>query len=682
MRRSLWLVCIGFTVIINAASLRAAPEPNLSKLPGFSTPLTPRGAEWNILVLHSYHKGLSWTESAISGIESVFARSNLNRKVRLFYEYMDTKRFEDPDYQELLVPALKYKARRVHYDLVISVDDAALRFLFKHRLEIFGDEIPVVFCGVNFYSPELLKDQPNYTGVVEAFAAKDTINLALKLHPGTKEFVVVGDDSVTSIANNKALERVAPDYEKRGIQFRYLTGGQIDEFRRTIENLEPTSIVLAMLFNRDAAGRFYTYEEAFERYAGLAKVPVYTYWDFYLGYGVVGGKIISGKAQGEAAAEIAVRVLDGVTMQSIPVVTESPNQYIFDYKQLQRFGISISDLPMGSQFVNEPITFTEFYELYKDYIWSFVALLAFLVAVIIVLSINIRKRIQSEHRLTETNTAYSRFVPKEFLDHLNKTDIIDVVPGDAVKREMSVLFSDIRSFTTLSEGMSPEDNFRFINSYLNFISPAIRNHGGFIDKFIGDAIMALFPGPVDEVLHAANEMRYRLVDFNLERKKYNLPPVEIGIGIHRGELMLGTVGEEKRMDSTVISDSVNLASRLESLTKKYGAHVIVSEQIVNALGEKEGLYLKRYLGRVHVKGKNKPVVIYEWLESYPADEKEPMIRYREQFEAAVKLIEKRQLEKAGELLTAILNENPNDRAAKFLMSRLDRLSEHDTELDV
>ncbi|MBW7856742.1 MAG: hypothetical protein H3C43_00180 [Leptonema sp. (in: Bacteria)] len=631
----------------------------------------PQVADRNVLVLHSYHKGLSWTESITSGIESVFQNQNVtNLKVHLFHEFMDTKRFEEIDYQELLVPVLKYKADRVHYDLIISVDDAALQFLFKHREEIFGRPVPVVFCGVNFYTPEMFKGKKNYTGVVEAFAAKDTIDLALKLHPNTKEFVVVGDDSVTSVANNKSLQKVEGDYKARGIRFRYLTDADIESYRRIIERLEPGSIVLAMLFNRDDRGRYYTFEEAFQRYAGLSKVPVYTYWDFYLNYGTVGGKIISGQNQGETAASLAIRVLDQVPIETIPVVTESPNEYIFDYNQLQHFGIKLSDLPRESRIINEPATFIEFYEKYRSYILGILALVVFLIVVIMVLSANIQKRIQSEKRLIETNTAYYRFVPKEFLDFLNKRDIIDVQPGDCVRQEMSILFSDIRSFTTLSEGMSPEDNFSFINSYLSYISPAIRNHGGFIDKFIGDAIMALFPGPPESVLQAANEMMLRLIDFNQERSSRGLKPVKIGIGIHRGDLMLGTVGEKMRIDSTVISDAVNLASRLESLTKTFGARIIVSEEVVESLGEKKDLFLKRYLGRVNVKGKTKPVVTYEWIEAYPALEKEFMIRTKFEFEEAVRLVEKGRNNEAKILLEKILEKSPDDHAAQYFFSRV------------
>lgn len=632
--------------------------------------LAAPGSEKNVLVLHSYHKGLSWTEKVVDGIDSVFeSEKSLDTKVRVFYEYMDSKRFEDPAYQELLIPLLKYKARRVHYDLIIAVDDAALHFLLKHRDEIFGDPVPVVFCGVNFYSPELLHGEKNYTGVVEAFAAKDTIDLALKFHPQTKEFVVVGDDSGTSRANNKVIQSVEGDYTARGIRFRYLTDAHIEEYRREIEKLESGSVVLAMLFNRDAAGRFYTYEEAFDRYAGLAQVPVYTYWDFYIGRGAIGGRIISGRAQGEAAARIAVRILDGVSIDDIPVVTESPNKYIFDYRELARAGITLSDLPRGSKIINEPVTLKELYEQYRSYVFGVLSLVIFLLIVIIVLVVNIRRRIRSEQKLTETNKAYYRFVPREFLDHMKKADIMDVMPGDAVKYEMSILFSDIRDFTTLSENMTPEENFGFINSYLTTISPAIHNNGGFIDKFIGDAIMALFPGDPENVVRAALEMSNRLMDFNIDRQKRGRAPIAIGIGIHRGDVMLGTVGEAHRMDGTVISDAVNLASRLESLTKMYGARIIVSEQVITSLGDKADLYLRRYLGRVNVKGKNRPTTIFEMIEGRTTVEKEEMVRSRDQFEKAVSLLEKGQTVEARELLMSLQEDNPRDGAVKYLLSR-------------
>ena len=170
---------------------------------------------------------------------------------------------------------------------------------------------------------------------------------------------------------------------------------------------------------------------------------------------------------------------------------------------------------------------------------------------------------ENESRLAQLNKAYERFVPGQFLQYLEKSSIIDVELGDQVQLEMSVLFSDIRDFTTLSESMTPEENFKFINSYLSRMEPAIAENSGFIDKYIGDAIMALFSGEADNAVKAGISMLHRLIEYNQHRANSGYKPIKNGIGINTGFLMLGTVGGQNRMDSTVISDAVNLASRGE-----------------------------------------------------------------------------------------------------------------------
>ncbi|MGE5370933.1 MAG: adenylate/guanylate cyclase domain-containing protein [Solirubrobacterales bacterium] len=212
--------------------------------------------------------------------------------------------------------------------------------------------------------------------------------------------------------------------------------------------------------------------------------------------------------------------------------------------------------------------------------------------------------------ITVLSQSYYRFVPEQFLTFLGKSSVTEVDIGDGISQEMTVLFSDIRSFTDLSEGMSPEENFRFINSYLSMMGPIIRKNGGFIDKYIGDAIMALFPGKPSDALYAAIEMRETLKRFNKQRGRAGEKAINIGIGIHTGSLMLGVVGESERIDGTVIADAVNLASRLEGLTKMYGVGILISETTLEqAPGFDEAAH--RFLGRVRVKGKQKPVGIYE-----------------------------------------------------------------------
>lgn len=212
--------------------------------------------------------------------------------------------------------------------------------------------------------------------------------------------------------------------------------------------------------------------------------------------------------------------------------------------------------------------------------------------------------------LLEVNKAYSRFVPLAFLRFLNKRDITEIGLGDQVQREMTILFSDIRSFTQLSEKMTPKDNFDFLNSYMRRMGPIIRKHGGFIDKYLGDGIMALFPSIPDQALEAALEMLQELKELNRLRVERQYEPIRIGIGLHTGTLMLGTIGEEERMDGTVISDAVNLASRIEGLTKEFDTDLLLSEETFKKL-KNSWKYSLEKLGTVTVKGKSESSEVYK-----------------------------------------------------------------------
>lgn len=270
--------------------------------------------------------------------------------------------------------------------------------------------------------------------------------------------------------------------------------------------------------------------------------------------------------------------------------------------------------------------------------------------------------------LQKLNLAYYRFVPREFLEHLGQESVIDIKLGDQVQKEMTVLFSDIRSFTTISEGLSPADNFNFLNSYLKRVGPMIRRHHGFIDKYIGDAVMALFPVGASDAVNAAVSMRKELAEFNTHREGKGFPPIDIGIGLHTGTLMLGTIGEEERMESTVIADAVNLASRLESLTKKLGASIIVSEDTLNH-SKMDAEFSTRFLGKVKVKGKTIPILIYEVFDGDPESIYTKKLGTKNTFEEGVNLYNQAQFAEAARLFSEIVSRNEADLAASMYMER-------------
>jgi len=264
--------------------------------------------------------------------------------------------------------------------------------------------------------------------------------------------------------------------------------------------------------------------------------------------------------------------------------------------------------------------------------------------------------------------AISRFVPRQFLSFLERDDIVAVKLGDAVLKDMAVLFTDIRGFTSLSEGMTPDENFQFINTYLEFVEPSVDAHDGFVDKFIGDAIMALFPDGADKAIAAAIDMRKRLGDFNRHQAEQGLKTIDTGIGIHCGDLMLGTVGSKQRLDTTVIGDNVNLASRLEGLNKPFGTSIIISESVYKVLLDPE-VYCLRQIGMVQVRGKNIPVTIHEVFDADPAAIKEKKFATKASLQQALAYIKGEDYKKARPLLKKCLSIYPEDKAAQKLLEQ-------------
>ena len=266
---------------------------------------------------------------------------------------------------------------------------------------------------------------------------------------------------------------------------------------------------------------------------------------------------------------------------------------------------------------------------------------------------------------------FEKFVPKQFLNRIAKEGLENIKPGNVELNTITVLFSDIRSFAKLSEPMSPEDVFSFLNSYLNNMQTPIEQHGGFIDKFIGDAIMALFDGPFHEqatrALRAAIGMQQHLLTYNEERATWGRDAIHTGIGLHIGPVMLGTLGNENRMDSTVIGDVVNLASRLESLTKFYDCSVIISDDMCHLL--KMDNFLCRTLDKVAVKGRKQSIVIHEIFDADPEPKKSRKKELLEPFHQGIKLFHGRAWQESQEMFQLCLEIDSNDTTSQMYRER-------------
>lgn len=289
-------------------------------------------------------------------------------------------------------------------------------------------------------------------------------------------------------------------------------------------------------------------------------------------------------------------------------------------------------------------------------------------------------RIKTHLHLAKINAAYGRFVPHNFLQLMGHESIVEVKLGDHVQKEMTILFSDIRSFTTLSESMSPQENFNFINSYLSRISPIIRTHRGFIDKYIGDAIMALFTHDPNDAVQCAIAMQQQMVIYNGHRHNCGYAPITIGIGLHTGSLMLGTIGETERMESTVISDAVNLASRLEGLTKLYGAGILISEQTLAQLSDRHQ-YHYRFLDRVKVKGKQVPVALFEVYDGDAQWLQDLKTQTHNDFRQAIDFYTDANFAVAQQWFEKINQLNPQDKAVQLYLKRCENYQKYGVPAD-
>ena len=214
-------------------------------------------------------------------------------------------------------------------------------------------------------------------------------------------------------------------------------------------------------------------------------------------------------------------------------------------------------------------------------------------------------------RLRKTLASFERFVPRKFLAVVAPEGIENIQVGTSATRSVAVLFSDIRGYTRMSEGMPPLKVFAMLNDYLERMGRAVDEAGGFVDKYIGDAIMALFDDDeTDRLLDAIVAMRAELRALNAERIAAGLPPIEHGIGAHGGEVVMGTIGFTSKIESTVIGDAVNVASRVEGLTKERGLAVLVTGAIVSRLQHPERYRLRKLDEPVQLRGRADVVELY------------------------------------------------------------------------
>jgi two-component system, cell cycle sensor histidine kinase and response regulator CckA len=361
-----------------------------------------------ILILHSYHQGYLWTDMIQEGVSR--SLSATFPKAELYVEYMNTKR----QVREVLFPQLQELYRLTYkntqFDVIVASDNNALDFLLLYRDSLFPG-VPVVFCGINDIFKYKFNPEGNYTGVSEDLDIESTIAIALKLHPKTKKVALITDATETGLINLDLARKTAQKFPAISfVELHKLTVGNLGS---RLKQLEDDTIILALAFFRDPDGKTFTQSESMEFIVNASGRPVYTVWDFYMIPGAVGGKLLSGRLQGEDAAMLVSRILRGEKAGAIPII-ESPTAYIFDYAGIRKFNISESQLPAGALVTGKPDTF---YSRYKYYIWFGSGLFTAQIIIILILLWNITKRKgeerarqRAESALQESETRYADII--------------------------------------------------------------------------------------------------------------------------------------------------------------------------------------------------------------------------------------------------------------------------------
>jgi PAS domain S-box-containing protein len=321
----------------------------------FLIALPASGQQKNVLILHSYQQGPGWVQRITDGARSVLDASRISCVYR--YEYMNILDANPADYPGI------YRKRlgAARFDIVLCAGNPALRFVVENRERFFAG-VPVVFCAVNDFSVALLGGELGITGVAgdQDFAA--TIRLARTLHPRTKVMIVLANKRISA---EDAAYAELHDYINRGlggeVDVRYWEDPPLAEVLRLGDSLLKDAIVFDIAFFTDESGKPLPLESSTRQVSQALGVPIYSSWESLLGNGIVGGMVASGFQQGEEAARIAVRILEGESAQAIPVVRYGQNRYMFDHEELTRFGIPEKSLPKGSILVNGPAAFVDRY---------------------------------------------------------------------------------------------------------------------------------------------------------------------------------------------------------------------------------------------------------------------------------------------------------------------------------
>lgn len=354
-----------------------------------------------VLIIHSYRPYYTWTQNIDQGIMETIA--DYSPDVDIKVEYMDSLKSVDRVHFRLLFNLYKYKYKQDQFDCIICSDNYALNFLLEYRKLLFLDT-PIVFCGINQFQNSIVEGYSGITGVTEDVDVEDTLKCIFSIHKKIRKIILWSIVHENSEKNRKLAISIIQAYDPSIdiIHFRDLAPSQILPY---IKGLSKNDIVILLSVLRDENNQIIPVEQTARMISKSTQAPVYSFFDFFLGNGIVGGKLTSGYEQGKNAAAMVIKILEGTNPEDIPIYKESPNKFLFDWVELHRHKIKVRWLPKNSIIINQDEVF---FIRYKNLVFIISFLLLFLITTIFILVIRLIRKIQMEkHYKEERESLYT-----------------------------------------------------------------------------------------------------------------------------------------------------------------------------------------------------------------------------------------------------------------------------------
>lgn len=455
----------------------------LSGMTAEATQAAGRTDNPEILLLYSYEPGMMWTASVDQGLST---RLEKRSGLTLYREYLDVRRYSEAGYLTQVAAFYRNKFQQRQFAAVVAADDAAYNFALRYREQLFP-EVPLVFCGVN--QAAVLPLPAGVTGVMEVVDLARTVAIARQNHPASRHVWVINDRSDVGRANEVRLKELLPQYSDALI-FHFLTDYSAAELTAQLQELRPErDIVLLLTFLQDRRQQRFTYEQSLALVADNTAAPIYGVWDFYLGRGLVGGRLTSGRLQGEAAAGLLLQILDGKAPEELPVIADgSTNRDMFDDRQLRRFHIEAGQLPADSIVIERPVSFVEKYQML---VWCVLAVIVTLCIGILGLYQHIRQRrkLEDELRLHATTDFLTGVINRrtgiELLQQYLKL-------ADRSGQPVTICFIDVNDLKRVNDRQGHLVGDQLIQLVCRVVRQNIRR-ADVLCRFGGDEFLLIFP---------------------------------------------------------------------------------------------------------------------------------------------------------------------------------------------